>query len=279
MAKSVSVADSATKNANNAAMLLGKLTKAGTKAPVNAKPQKWELPLTHEAKTAALRWINAKSVSEPVDSRLSRSRDEFGEYALEVMADRLIQNNSKPSNPIVVIYKEDGKTPDHQFQYSLQDRFKKFDLPAGDIDIRDHFVSSLMAVGLNIKNAVGNLVLINARESHPLVQSAYARGFDPDQGIVVIYNDQYYFGADGTHFLALLNSPHGMLNALTASLLRVYRQRRAATAAPSDGPRGRRSPARHRAAAAHPRATTRRQHLPTDQDRCERHRVRDSRSR
>lgn len=77
------------------------------------------------------------------------------------------------------------------------------------------------AHALNIKNAVGNLVLINARESHPLVQSAYAQGFDPDQGIVVIYNDQYYFGADATHFLALLNSPHGMLNALTASLLRV----------------------------------------------------------
>jgi predicted DCC family thiol-disulfide oxidoreductase YuxK len=76
------------------------------------------------------------------------------------------------------------------------------------------------AHALNIKKAVGNLVLINARESHTLVNSAYERGFDPDQGIVVIYNDQYYFGADAVHFLALLNSSNGILNRVTAILFR-----------------------------------------------------------
>ena len=60
----------------------------------------------------------------------------------------------------------------------------------------------ISAHALNIKKAVGNLILINARELHPLVSSAYARGFDPDLGIIVIYNDQYYFGADAAHFLA-----------------------------------------------------------------------------
>lgn len=77
------------------------------------------------------------------------------------------------------------------------------------------------AHALNIKNAIGNLQLINAREPHPLVSAAYARGFDPDQGIIVIYNDQYYFGADAVHFLAMLNSSHSKLNAITASLFRV----------------------------------------------------------
>src|SRR5579872_5543824 len=77
------------------------------------------------------------------------------------------------------------------------------------------------AHALNIKKAVGNLVLINARESHPLVKAAYARGFDPDIGIIVIYNDQYYFGADAAHFLALLNSSNSKLNAITASIFRV----------------------------------------------------------
>lgn len=77
------------------------------------------------------------------------------------------------------------------------------------------------AHALNIKKAVGNLVLINARESHPLVGSAFAHGFDPDLGIIVIYNDQYYFGADAAHFLALLNSSQSKLNAITASVFRV----------------------------------------------------------
>src|SRR5215203_3211040 len=77
------------------------------------------------------------------------------------------------------------------------------------------------AHALNIKKAVGNLVLINARESHPLVSAAYVRGFDPDLGIIVIYNHQYYFGSDAAHFLAMLNPSHGKLNAITASLFRV----------------------------------------------------------
>lgn len=34
------------------------------------------------------------------------------------------------------------------------------------------------AHALNIKKTVGNLVLINARESHPVVGSAYAHGFE-----------------------------------------------------------------------------------------------------
>lgn len=143
-----------TKNASNAAALLGKLASAGAKkAPANAKPTKWEMPLTAEAKVAALRWIDAKSVLEPVENRVEQGRDEFGEYALDVMAEKLMANKSKPSNPLIVVYKDDGKTPDHQFQYSLQDRFKKFDLPSGDVDLRDHFVSSLTTVGLHPTDA------------------------------------------------------------------------------------------------------------------------------
>lgn len=76
------------------------------------------------------------------------------------------------------------------------------------------------AHALNIKKAVGNLVLINARESHPLVSSAYEHGYDPDRGIVVIYNDRYYFGADAVHFLALLNSSNSVMNRMTAILFR-----------------------------------------------------------
>ena len=76
------------------------------------------------------------------------------------------------------------------------------------------------AHALNIKKAVGNLVLMNVRESHPLIDSVYARGFDPDLGIVVIYNNQYYFGAEAVSFLALLNSSNKAFNRLMARLLR-----------------------------------------------------------
>lgn len=137
------------KNAGSAAALLGKLASAGTKkAPAASKPSKWELPLTDEAKTAALRWVGGKAVLEPVEKRVEQGRDEFGEYALGVLAEKLFANKSKPSNPLVVVYKDDGKTVDHQFQFSLQDRFKKFDLPTGD-DLRDHFVNALTTVGLH----------------------------------------------------------------------------------------------------------------------------------
>lgn len=43
-------------------------------------------------------------------------------------------------------------------------------------------------------------------------------GLDPDNGIIVIYNDQYYFGADAVHFLALLNTSTLMFNRITATL-------------------------------------------------------------
>lgn len=141
------------KNAGSAAALLGKLANAGTKkAPAASKPTKWELPLTDEAKAAALRWVGGKAVLEPVEKRVEQGRDEFGEYALGVLAEKLFANKSRPSNPLVVVYKDDGKTVDHQFQFSLQDRFKKFELPNTD-ELRDHFINAISAVGLRPADA------------------------------------------------------------------------------------------------------------------------------
>lgn len=77
------------------------------------------------------------------------------------------------------------------------------------------------AYGLTIKKAVGNLVLINARQSHPLIQLAFDKGLNPDRGIIVFYNNRYYYAEDALHFLALLNSPSGALNKITAYLMRV----------------------------------------------------------
>ena len=143
------------KNSGAAAGVLGKLAALGkpAKPASSAKATKWELPLTDEAIADALRWVGGKAVLEPVEKRVEQGRNEFGEYAIGVMAERLFANKSKPSNPLVILKKEDGKTADHQFQFSLQDRFKKFDLPTGDVDIRDHFVSALTGVGLHPTDA------------------------------------------------------------------------------------------------------------------------------
>ncbi|MDW9146805.1 DUF4166 domain-containing protein [Legionella pneumophila] len=76
------------------------------------------------------------------------------------------------------------------------------------------------ANGLTIKKAVGKLVLINARQSHPLIQLAFDQGLNPDKGIIVFYNNHHYYAEDALHFLALLNSSSGTLNKITASLMR-----------------------------------------------------------
>lgn len=76
---------------------------------------------------------------------------------------------------------------------------------------------------VNIKKAVSNLVLINARDAHPLIDLAYHKGFDLDQGMLVIYNNQYFYGADAVHFLAVLDSSSRILNKIMVQLLRSHR--------------------------------------------------------
>jgi len=140
------------KNAGAAADLLGQLAAL---VPTTAKPKpgkvtKWELPLTPEAEADALRWVNAKSVQEPVDKRVENAKNEFIEYALDYMAGKLFENETRPSNPLVVLKKNDGKTVDHQFQVQMTDRFKyRFpEVPEG-VDPRDHFIGIFTNVGLH----------------------------------------------------------------------------------------------------------------------------------
>ena len=148
------------KNAGAAAGVLGALAAL---APTTAKPKagkatKWEMELTPEAHADAERWINGKTVLEPVEKRVENAKNDFIEYALDVMADKLFTNKTKASNPLVVLKKEDGKTVDHQFQVTMTDKFKyRFpDVPEG-VDSRDHFIGVFENVGLH-PNDAENLV-------------------------------------------------------------------------------------------------------------------------
>lgn len=68
------------------------------------------------------------------------------------------------------------------------------------------------AQAIQIKKSVGELELINARESNSLVREVLDMGYDLNEGIVVHYNGKYYYGSDAVNFLALVGSDSDFFN-------------------------------------------------------------------
>jgi len=87
-----------------------------------------------------------------------------------------------PSDPILLVY--DGECPACQAYCQL----------------------------ITIRKTVGDLRLIDARESSDVMQDITALGLDIDQGMVLKMGQQFYFGADAIHALALLSSRSGIIN-------------------------------------------------------------------
>lgn len=73
---------------------------------------------------------------------------------------------------------------------------------------------------VKIRESIGSLLLINAREQHPMVQEAKQEGYDLNEGILIKYRQQYYFGADAIHFLALVGSPNDLFNKINAHIFK-----------------------------------------------------------
>lgn len=67
---------------------------------------------------------------------------------------------------------------------------------------------------VRIRQSVGELVLIDARENPEVLQEVTAQGLDIDQGMVLKMNGQLYYGADAIHLLALLSGRSGVFNRL-----------------------------------------------------------------
>jgi predicted DCC family thiol-disulfide oxidoreductase YuxK len=67
---------------------------------------------------------------------------------------------------------------------------------------------------VGIKQSVGPLILIDARQSSDVLAEITAQGLDIDQGIVVKMNGQLYYGADAMQALALMSSRTGIFNRL-----------------------------------------------------------------
>lgn len=67
---------------------------------------------------------------------------------------------------------------------------------------------------VRIREAVGELVLVDARDAGPIMDEITARGLDIDQGMVVKVGTELYYGADAIHALALMGTNQGFFNRL-----------------------------------------------------------------
>lgn len=67
---------------------------------------------------------------------------------------------------------------------------------------------------MRIRNDIGRLELVNARESSPIMDEITAAGLNIDQGMVLKMNNRLYFGADAIHMLSLISTRFGWFNRL-----------------------------------------------------------------
>lgn len=67
---------------------------------------------------------------------------------------------------------------------------------------------------VDIKQSLGPLILIDARQSSDVLAEITAQGLDVDQGMVVKMKGQLYYGADTMQTLALMSSRTGIFNRL-----------------------------------------------------------------
>ncbi len=72
---------------------------------------------------------------------------------------------------------------------------------------------------VRIDESVGDVRLIDARESSDALDEISALGLDIDQGMVLKMEGEIYYGADAIHALALISSRSGFFNRLNYLML------------------------------------------------------------
>jgi len=65
---------------------------------------------------------------------------------------------------------------------------------------------------VKIRESVGELVIISARDDHAVIDEITELGLDIDQGMVLKIGGRIYYGPDAIHALALISSRSGMFN-------------------------------------------------------------------
>lgn len=76
---------------------------------------------------------------------------------------------------------------------------------------------------VRLRQAIGPVELVNARDHAAIVDEIINAGFDLNDGMALKFNGQIYHGADCVHMLALLSSPTGFFNRFNALVFRSTR--------------------------------------------------------
>jgi predicted DCC family thiol-disulfide oxidoreductase YuxK len=71
-----------------------------------------------------------------------------------------------------------------------------------------------------LRDSVGPVTLIDARQGGPVVDAVRRAGYDLDQGMVLSYAGRLYHGADCLNMLALLSSRSSVFNRMTSAMFR-----------------------------------------------------------
>jgi predicted DCC family thiol-disulfide oxidoreductase YuxK len=81
------------------------------------------------------------------------------------------------------------------------------------------FCSRYVAL-VRLREAAGPVTLANARDGGPLVDDLRRRGYDLDQGMVLIYAGEIFYGAECMNRLALMSTRSTAFNRLHAAIFR-----------------------------------------------------------
>jgi predicted DCC family thiol-disulfide oxidoreductase YuxK len=79
-----------------------------------------------------------------------------------------------------------------------------------------HFYCQLV----RIRETVGSLRLVDARDPSAVMDEITAAGLDIDQGMVLKMGDNLYYGSDAIHMLSLIGSRSGFFNRLNYWIFR-----------------------------------------------------------
>jgi predicted DCC family thiol-disulfide oxidoreductase YuxK len=67
---------------------------------------------------------------------------------------------------------------------------------------------------VRIRESIGNLILVDARNASSFMDEITAAGLDIDQGMVLIVGARMYYGADAIHTLSIMGTRSGVFNRL-----------------------------------------------------------------
>lgn len=67
---------------------------------------------------------------------------------------------------------------------------------------------------VRLRQSVGKVTLISAREDNEIVNEVAAQGYDLNEGIVLKVGNNIFYGADAMHKIALMGGSSGIFNRL-----------------------------------------------------------------